>query len=319
MHTQNKWLLAFGFLGLLLLAACSRSAPPIQTDYPVSRISERVYVIHGPNEMPNRENQTFMNNPGFVLTHQGVVVIDPGSSLRVGELVLKKIAGVTNDPVVAVFNTHIHGDHWLGNDAVRRAFPKAVIYAHPKMKDKAPGEGLNWINLMNQLSEGGAKGTEVVVPNLGIDHDETLALGGVHFRIHHNGKAHTDGDIMVEVVEEQVMFLGDNAIVGRVGRMDDGDFKGNVAALELALKAGTRHFVPGHGPSNGRAVAEGYRDYLRALYGSVKKYYGQGLSDFDMKPKVAADLSKFQAWKDFEDQLGRHVSLAYLQAEAEAF
>jgi len=74
-----------------------------------------------------------------------------------------------------------------------------------------------------------------------------------------------------------------------------------------------------HGPSNGRAVAEGYRDYLKSLYAAVKKYRDEGLADFEMKPKVAEDLKRFAAWRDFEDQLGRHVSLAYLQAEAEAF
>ena len=38
-----------------------------------------------------------------------------------------------------------------------------------------------------------------------------------------------------------------------------------------------------------------------------------------MKPKVAAALVRFKAWKDFEDQLGKHISLAYLQVEADAF
>jgi len=56
-----------------------------------------------------------------VLTAKGVVVVDPGSSVQVGEMLLKKIATVTKDPVIAVFNTHIHGDHWLGNDRHRRA------------------------------------------------------------------------------------------------------------------------------------------------------------------------------------------------------
>ncbi len=304
---------------VLLIAACSKSSPPIPGEHPLTKLTERVYVLHGPNELPNKTNQGFMNNPGFVLTNKGVVVIDPGSSRRTGELVLARIGAVTKDPVIAVFNTHFHGDHWLGNDAIRRAHPQAVIYAHPQMIARARAEGGNWVKLLNDLTAGTLGETEPLVPNAEINNEETLALGGLHFRAYHTGKAHTDGDLMVEVVEEKVMFLGDNALVGRIGRMDDGDFKGNVTALETALKTGARHFVPGHGPSNGRAVAEGYRDYLKALYAAVKKYYGQGLSDFEMKPKVAAELARFAAWKDFEDQLGRQVSLAFLQAEAEAF
>lgn len=303
----------------LLLAACGQGQAPAIPDRPAEKITERVYVIHGPNELPNKENRGFMNNPGFVLTGKGVVVIDPGSSVQVGEMVLRQIAAVTSDPVIAVFNTHIHGDHWLGNQAIKAAYPKAVIYAHPNMKARAPVDGDSWVKLLDDMTGGAVAGTRPLPPDMHVEDGETLALGGLHFRIHHTGKAHTDGDIMVEVVEEQVLFLGDNAIVGRIGRMDDGNFKGNIAALEAALKTGARHFVPGHGPSNGREVVEGYRNYLATLYAAVQKYYAQGLSDFEMKPKVAEALQAYRGWRDFEDQLGRHVSLAYLQIEAEAF
>ena len=41
-----------------------------------------------------------------------------------------------------MFNTHVHGDHWLGNDAIRKDYPKAKIYAHPKARSAiAAGEG----------------------------------------------------------------------------------------------------------------------------------------------------------------------------------
>lgn len=215
-----------------LLQACGK-APKIEADYPLTRLTERVYVIHGPNEMPNEANQGFMNNPGFVLTAKGIVVVDPGSSLQVGEMLLAKIATISKQPVIAVFNTHLHGDHWLGNDAIRRAYPKAVIYAHPKMLDGAAAAGETWVKLMSQLTDGATKGTRVVLPNLGIDNDETLAIGGLHFRIHHNGMAHTDSDIMIEVVEDKLLFTGDNVQATRTGRMDDGNFKGNLAACEI--------------------------------------------------------------------------------------
>lgn len=260
-----------------------------------------------------------MNNPGFILTKKGVVVIDPGSSLQVGNMVLRKIATVTTDPVIAVFNTHLHGDHWLGNDAIRRAYPKAVIYAHPKMLEKAESAGPYWVELMNRLTNNAIKGTRTVIPNLGIDHDETLALGGMHFRVHHTGVAHSDGDLMVEVVEENVLFLGDNVLAGRAGRLDDGNFLGNVAACELALKTSALHFVPGHGRSGGREVVTAYRDYLRALYASVKKHYEQGIVAFEMKDGVVADLKPYQHWVGFDSEIGKLISLAYLQVEQQAF
>ncbi len=303
----------------VLLSACDRNAPAIQADFPLTKLTERVFVIHGPNEIPNKTNQGFMNNPAFVLVRNGVVVIDPGSSKQVGDMLLKRIASVTKDPVIAVLNTHIHGDHWLGNDAIQRAYPKAVIYAHPKMMEKAAAEGQNWLRLLNQLTENGIKGTKAVVPSFGVENDETLALGGMHFRIHHTGVAHTDGDIMVEVVEDKVMFMGDNAVVERTARLDDGHFLGNIEACEAALRTNARHFVPGHGKSNGRAVVTAYRDWLKALYGSVKKYYAQGLSDFEMKDKVVAELKPYQHWATFDSEVGKLISLAWLQVEQSSF
>jgi glyoxylase-like metal-dependent hydrolase (beta-lactamase superfamily II) len=302
-----------------LLAACERKAPAIQADYPLTKLTERVYVIHGPNEIPSKTNQGFMNNPAFVLTNKGVVVIDPGSSVQVGDLLLTKIASVTKEPVIAVFNSHVHGDHWLGNDAILRAYPKAVIYAHPKMIEKSAAQGEAWLKTMLQLTDGGTKGTKAVLPKLGVDNDETLTLGGLHFRIFNSGQAHTDGDLMIEVAEEKVMFMGDNTMVDRAGRMDDGNFLGNITACDLVLKTDAVYFVPGHGKSNGRAVVTAYRDWHKALYGSVKKYYAKGMSDFDMKDKVIADLKPYRQWVMFDSEIGKLVSLAWLQVEQASF
>ncbi len=302
------------------LVACSRSkGPAIEGDFPLARLTEHVYVIHGPNDIPTKQNQGFMNNPGFVLTNKGVVVIDPGSSVQIGEMVLKKIATVSKDPVIAVFNTHIHGDHWLGNDAIRAVHPQAVIYAHPNMRAKAAVEGENWLKLLSTLTDDATKGTRALAPNMDINHDEILALGGKHFRVIHTGTAHTDGDIMIEVVEDKVLFAGDNIVAERTARMDDGHFKGNIAAVEAALKVNAKIIVPGHGPSGGREVADKYLAYLQAFYGTVKKYLDQGMSDFDMKDKVIADLKPYQKWALFDTEIGKLISLAYLQIEAEAF
>jgi glyoxylase-like metal-dependent hydrolase (beta-lactamase superfamily II) len=302
------------------LLACSKSeSPAIKADFPLTMITDRVYLIHGPNEEPNKANQGFMNNPGFVLTKKGVVVIDPGSSLQVGRMLLAKVASVTPAPVIAVFNTHIHGDHWLGNQAIHDAFPNAVIYAHPNMIAKAPGEGEVWLKNLLQLTEGGTIGTRLVIPNMGLDNNDSLRLGDLHFRLYHSAQSHTDGDLMIEVVEEKVMFLGDVAVAERIGRMDDGNFIGNIAAIDLALRSEAVHFIPGHGKSGGREVPETYKKFLSALYGSVKKYYAQGLSDFDMKDKVRSDLATYRQWAMFDSGLGRMISLAYLQVEAGSF
>mgnify|MGYP001551492932 FL=1 len=98
----------------------ANKAPALDVEYKADKIADDVYVIHGPLETPNPMNQGFMNNPGFLVTDAGVVIVDPGGSVQTGEMVLNVLSGITDKPVVAVFASHIHGDHWLGNDAIKR-------------------------------------------------------------------------------------------------------------------------------------------------------------------------------------------------------
>ena len=91
------------FLSGLLLAIVSMpllasKAPAIKGDWQAQEVASGVYVIHGPLETPNLSNQGFMNNPGFVVTDAGVVVVDPGGSVQTGEMVLDRIAEITDQP-----------------------------------------------------------------------------------------------------------------------------------------------------------------------------------------------------------------------------
>ena len=59
--------------------------------FKADKITDNVYVIHGPIEFPNAINRGFMNNPAFIVAEKSVVVIDPGSTYEVGEMVMRLI------------------------------------------------------------------------------------------------------------------------------------------------------------------------------------------------------------------------------------
>ncbi len=289
-------------------------------DYPAEKVAAHSWVIHGPLGLPSKANQGFMNNPGFVITKTGVVVIDPGSTLESGRMVLRQIRKLTRLPVSHVLSTHVHGDHWLGNQAFAEAFPDAIFMAHSKMIQKArDGEAARWVATMARLTEGLSKGTRAVIPSKVMDEGASFKSGGISFRIHAPPMAHSDTDIMIEVVEDSIIFLGDNALVNRIGRMDDGSFRGNIAALDVALATRVRHFVPGHGPTGTRQVAAGYLQYLSILYKQVGVLYEQGLADFEMKKEIVARLKKYHDWIGFKAEVGRHISLAVLEVEKAEF
>jgi len=311
-------LLAFSLLFLMGASSQAAKAPPIIKDYPADKIAEGIHVIHGPLETPNPGNQGFMNNPGIVITEAGVVVVDPGGSVQSGEMVIAHIEKLTDKPVVAVFDSHVHGDHWLGNQAFVEKYPDVKVYAHPEMiKAVKHGAGDEWMVMAMRMTEGAVEGTKVVNATLPVDNGDSIEIGGLHFNIYHNGKAHTHTDIMVHIPEREVMFLGDNAAVNRLIR-NEGSFKGNIAALEDAIKTQTKVFVPGHGPSSGDSAAI-YANYLKTVYKLVREQYGEGLSDFEIKPVILPKMKKWGQWADFNRMVGAHINSIYHEVEADEF
>lgn len=308
--------------GLIFAFTALAARGPDVPDYQSDEVAPGVFVIHGPLDYPNPKNQGFMNNPAFLVTDTGVVVVDPGSSVQTGEMVLRQIRKVTDKPLLAVLNTHVHGDHWLGNQAIRAVAPEVPIYGHPKMLEAIEkGAGAEWVDLMMRATEGATAGTEVVGPSKALDHGDEVEHGGLRFRIHHYGQVHTHTDLMIEVPEKALLFLGDNANNKRIVRMDDGSFAGTVAALEKIKQdaPSAEVLVPGHGRTGGWEIVDANREYMATLYGSVEVLFEEGLSDFEMKPQIAEKLAAFKNWAGFEDELGKHISLAYLQAEEAAF
>ncbi len=290
-------------------------------DYPLARITDKIQVIYGPLDPPDRRNHGFRNNVVIVSTTKGLVIFDPGGSAYAGEMTARKMKTVTQAPIVAMFNSHVHGDHWLGNEGIKKIYPDAVIYAHPTAKARIEGvDGEFWLEMTNRLAEGTAGGKRVVGPDKTVEHGDVVEIGDTSFRIYHTGPAHTDNDIMIEVVGESALFMGDVVRNGALGVMEeDASFKGNVVAIDLILEKQFKYYIPGHGRAGGIEVPEKYRVYLDTLRNMVKQLYAQELADFEMKPKVINAVRAYEKWAGFETRLGPHISRAYLEIEAEEF
>tara|TARA_R110001606_G_C15402875_1_gene653448 strand:- start:4841 stop:5815 length:975 start_codon:yes stop_codon:yes gene_type:complete len=293
---------------------------PFLDRFVVEMVTSNVYVIHGSNESPNPTNRGFINNPGFVIANSGVVIIDPGSRNEVGEIVLKRISQITSLPVIAVFNTHEHGDHWLANQAILDKYPNIPIYAHANMIESIKqGTGKYWLNLMKQLTEDPLTNTRIKAPTHEVHNNDEIVFDNLTFKIHHYGDSHTHNDIMIEIVELDTIFLGDNVLNKRMPHLDDGDIVGNISTINEALNLNRKYFIPGHGDPGIKTIAEEYLEYLTLLHESVKHYYHEGQLAFEMKKTIQDSMNKFSNWVDFDEELGRNISLVYLQVERDDF
>lgn len=293
---------------------------PAVPDYPADKVAENVYIIHGPVTTPNPENQGFMNNPGIVMTSKGVVIVDPGGTLQSGEMVLRVLKTLTNQPVVAVFNTHVHGDHWLGNQAIVEMYPDVVIYAHPNLIERvANGAGDDWVTLMEDLSAGKSKGTSVVSANKAIQNGEKITIGQTVFEVFNYGIAHTDSDIMISVNKNAVLFMGDNLVNGRLARSSDGHINKMIESCEKVAQIQPVVIVPGHGQSGGMDMFNHSLDIFRILYKSVKQQYAEDMSDFEMKPVIVEALEAYKSWHEFDSLVGKTINQAFLEIEEADF
>lgn len=306
--------------GLMLLGSPALGAGDVPC--PFERVSERVYVIVGSDHQTCslKAGDHPLTNPAIIVGETGIVLIDPGSSRRVGRLVLERVRAMTDKPVVAVFNSHIHGLYWLGNQAVREHYPEVPIYAHERMINRiSQGEGDFWVDAITGDHDGDR--TEFIVPDHPLHGGETLRIAGVEIKVHHFGHAHTDHDLILEVPDERVVFLGGLVVEPEVpsqGVPRDADFQGQIAATRQVIGLDADAYVPGRGQPDGEVLPRRALSFLTALYDGTAAGYDEGLTDFEVTRTLKGDLADYQRWYDFAE-LGAVISQMYLQVEQERF
>ncbi len=296
---------------------------PPMPDIPATRITDDVYVIVSPWGFPSEENQGMMSNVTFVITEKGVVIIDSGASLQIGRMAIRQIRKFTDKPIVAIFNTHYHGDHWLGNHAFVDENPDVPIYAHERTASAIrSNQGDFWKSLMERSTGDAIAGTVVTPPNEVVGHGDELEFGDTTMRVHFYGTAHTPSDISIEIVEKGIVHVGDIAMNNRIAFMDDGSFLGTFKAFDKLEEAVPDAFwIPAHGfPAY--ELIERNRILFEGIYESAEKAVNEMASPDEVKDYVLEDerVQEMAPYVDgFDENIGKYASLAYLEAEAAAF
>ena len=283
------------------------------------KAQSNVYVLHSPIDTPNVGNEGFMNNPGIIIGKDSITLIDPGSSLHAGKNLIKEINKISDKPVLAVFNTHVHGDHWLGNQAFYKKDGSVKLYASKDMIQQAKdGEGERWAGLLDKYTEGLTKDTIVTVPDNEVKHLDVIKVGDQDFRVHRpSNTAHTNTDIMIEHVQSKTLFLGDNLFNGRLGRFDDSsDMHNNIETLIYAKGLNMNTYVPGHGQSGSASESlDPYLNYLLVIKKSSYAGYEDDLEDYEVKPGALEQLDSISNWHSF-NTVGLHINKFLSEIEA---
>jgi glyoxylase-like metal-dependent hydrolase (beta-lactamase superfamily II) len=124
----------------------------------------------------------------------------------------------------------------------------------------------------------------VVMPKTAMTSDtETLDLGGISVRVRFLGRAHTGGDLMLEVPSEKLLFMSE-AYLNRVFPAMRSAYGAEwVRTIDRALGlTNVERFIPGHGFIEDAAVSREelvtFRESLLAVMAEVKRLKAAGLT-----------------------------------------
>jgi glyoxylase-like metal-dependent hydrolase (beta-lactamase superfamily II) len=219
-------------------------------------------------------------NAGFVVTADGVVVIDALASPRQGERLLRAIRGVTERPIAWLVLTHHHPDHHFGAVALRKA--GARVIAHPDRRTLASEGGedalmADWVRVVGLDAMRGFEFADR--PDRPVTAADTLRLGGKTIVITHPGAGHSPGDLIVWLPEAEVLFAGDLLVEDGVSMVVDGNSSDLLSVLDTLGEMQPRVVVPGHGaiPARAADLIGRTRDYLIGLQTEMRAAVEKGV------------------------------------------
>lgn len=310
--------LAAALVVLLTAAAAAQPAAPRQVE--PQQVSASAWFVQGDAALGSPANRNFISNAGFVVTPEGVVVIDALGSPQLARELLDRIARITPKPVTHVVITHYHADHIYGLQEFRRRGAKIVAH-------RGALEYLNSETAAARLAASRAElapwidqTTQLVTPDTWIEgaKESELVVGGMKLVLQPVGPAHTPEDLVVYLPAQKVLFAGDLVFRGRIPFVGQADSRHWIAALDTLLKMDAQVVVPGHGALSTSAredlqLTRDYLVYLREAMGSAAR---------DMEPfedaYAKADWSRFEHLPLFRVANRMNAYNTYLLMERQA-
>lgn len=314
-------------LGLALLCLVTSALPaPLLADAPAAaqpaydyqlrplKVATDTYVLVGHSEDFSPGNGGNIVNTAFVVTGDGVLVIDSGPTRRYGEALRQAIRTVTDEPVRELWLTHHHPDHILGN----QAFADVPIAALPATAQGIRTDGDAFAGNVYRLAGDWARGTEVV-PAAGEIKPGTRTIGRHRFQVLALS-GHTAADLAVFDETTGVLFAGDLLFHDRAPTTPHADIATWLRALDTLEALPASVVVPGHGaPVSSTQRARPFaqtRGWLTWLHATLAAAADAGLDPAELAARpLPEDLRHLALAKE---ELVRSLTHVYRQMEAHA-
>jgi glyoxylase-like metal-dependent hydrolase (beta-lactamase superfamily II) len=220
----------------------------------------------------------------------GKLLVDAGISVSRPQLTTA-LAGLGDEPITHLINTHWHFDHADGNAWLHAAGARIIAHENTRKHLAMAQRVEDWYYDFPPASA-------TALPSDVFATEQTVRVNGATIAMKYYGPAHTDSDISVRFTEVDVLHTGDtfwNGIYPFIDYSTGGSIDGSIRAADanLAVTTDKTIIIPGHGqPVSNRTQLGEFRDMLVGVRENVAALKKQGKSLEDTvaaKPTAAYD------------------------------
>jgi glyoxylase-like metal-dependent hydrolase (beta-lactamase superfamily II) len=259
-------------------------------------------------------------NSGVIIGDDSVMIIEAQATPRLAAKVIEKVREVTDKPISHVVLTHYHAVRVLGASAYGADQIIMGDAARAMVVERGQEDWDSEFQRFPRLFEGHESIPGLTYPTTTFSEDMTVYLGNRRVDLLHLGRAHTAGDIVIHVPDQDVMFTGDIVECHSACYCGDGHFGDWGTTLDNIASFGVDAIAPGRGDALiGKdlveAAIENTRDFVQSTYEPVARVAARGgtLKEAWEAVRAACD-PKFKDYAIYEHCLPFNVARAFDEA-----
>ena len=225
----------------------------------------------------------------------------------------------------ALINSHSNGDHCNGNNCVdteevisSEATLEEMSHESPEMMaallKQAPEMGTLGKYFLECFGTFNFEGVTKRLPNTTFTGQTQRQVGDKIVELIEVGPAHTNGDVLVHVPTDKVVFTGDILFIEGHPILWAGPVKNWINACDRIISMEVDFVVPGHGPVTDNRGVKAVRDYLAYIDTESRERFESGMSALEAAKEI--DLDLFSTWGDGE-RIAVNVNSLYREYKGE--
>ncbi|MEN8952495.1 MBL fold metallo-hydrolase [Planktotalea arctica] len=259
-------------------------------------------------------------NSGVIIGDESVMIVEAQATPRLANKVIEKVREVTDKPISHLVLTHYHAVRVLGASAYGANQIVMGDIARAMVVERGQEDWDSEFQRFPRLFEGHESIPGLTYPTTTFNDDMTVYLGNRRVDLMHLGRAHTAGDIVIHVPDENVMFTGDIVEDHSACYCGDGHFSDWSETLDNIASFDVDAIAPGRGSALigkdavERAI-ESTRDFVESTYLPAARVAARGGSLKEAWDAVRAVCDpKFADYAIYEHCLPFNVARAYDEA-----